>query len=179
MKTSSELEDLTFRSLTGEPEIREKLREFILREGSLKYRVLLVVTEKGNVEISEVARVTGIDRLTVEKAVQTLLEEQKVEVHGTMITVRGVFKPPPVAEWRTMTIDKVFNEVEKYCILVRSPDLISQALQALKDFVEEKVRSRGTFIFDISKEIQQWKRGAGNLQDLEFKLRDWNSRAKQ
>jgi hypothetical protein len=177
-KTSNELENLTFRSLIGEPGIRERLRDFILREGSLKYRVLLVVSEKGSVEISEIARLTGIDRLDVEKAIQTLSMEQKVEAHGSLITVRGVFKPPPIEEWRGMTIDKVFDEVEKYCTLVRSPDLIGQALQTLKDLVEEKVRSRGTFVFDIGKEIQQWRRGLGNLQDLQFRLRDWKSRAR-
>jgi len=176
-KTSSELESLLFSSLMSEPGIREKLRDFLLREGSLKYRVLLLVTERGSIEVSELIRLTGFDQSTVKKAIDVLSEEHTVEVHGSLVTVRGAFKLPPVEEWRGMTVDKVFDEVEKYCILVKTPDLIAQALQALKDDVEEKVRTRGTFVFDIGKEIQQWKKGAGNLQGLQFKLRDWKTRA--
>jgi len=178
-KTSSELESLLFRSLMSEPGIREKLRDFLLREGSLKYRVLLLVTERGSIEVSELIRLTGFDQSTMKKAIDILSEEHTVEVHGSLVTVRGAFKPPPVQEWRGMTIDKIFDEVEKYCILVKTPDLITQALQALKDNVEEKVRTRGTFVFDIGKEIQQWKKDVGNLRELQFKLRDWKSRSCQ
>ena len=176
-KTSSELENLLFKSLMNEPGIRENLRAFLLKEGSSKYRVLLLVAEKGSIELSELGRMTGLDQPVIGKAIEMLAEEHAVEVHGSMITIRGAFKPPPTEEWRRMSIDKVFDEVEKYCLLVKSPDLISQALQSLKDNVEEKVRTRGTFVFDIGKEIQQWKKGIGNLQDLQFKLRDWKSRA--
>jgi hypothetical protein len=176
-KTNGELENLLFKSLMNEPGIRESIRVFLLKEGSSKYRVLLLITEKGSIEMSELSKVTGLDETVLRKTLEILAEEHAVEVHGSLITIRGAFKAPPADEWRRMTIDKVFDEVEKYCLLVKNPELISQALQSLKDNVEEKVRTRGTFVFDIGKEIQQWKKGVGNLQDLQFKLRDWKSRA--
>jgi hypothetical protein len=134
------------------------------------------VTERGSIEFNELIRLTGLDQQELTKVIGILFQEHAIETHGSLITALGELKLPPVEEWRGMTIDKVFDEVAKYCILVRSPDLIAQALQVLKDNVEEKVRSRGTFIFDIGKEIQQWKKGAGNMDELQFRLRDWKSR---
>jgi hypothetical protein len=178
-KMNDALESLLFRSLTQEPGIKEKAREFFLKEGSLTYRVMLLVSEKGSLSFSELHRVTGLDQSTLNQVIEALVNQRAIEVHGSSLTVPGSLKLPDVEAWRRIPIEKVFDEVEKYCEPGRNPELVAQALQELKDEIEVKVKIRGTIIFEISKEIQMWKRGIGNQQELRFKLRDWKLRIQQ
>jgi hypothetical protein len=178
-KMNDTLESLLFRSVTQEPGIKEKAREFFLKEGSLTYRVMLLITEKGSISFSEIARVTGLDQSTLNQVIEILANQRSIEVHGSSLTVPGALRLPDVETWRRIPIERVFDEVEKYCEPGRNPELVAQALQELKDEIEVKVKIRGTIIFEISKEIQMWKRGIGNQQELRFKLRDWKLRTQQ
>jgi hypothetical protein len=174
-----QLESLLFSFLATEPGIKEKAREFIMTQGSVKHRVLLLVTERGSMNVTEIARLTGLDQMAINRAIEILLRERAIEVHGSMLTSLGALRPPDIEAWRTLPLDKLFDEAEKYCDVVRNPELISQALQALKDGVEQRVRTRGTLVFEIGKEVQQWRRGIGNLQDLRYKINEWKQRARQ
>lgn len=178
-RTYDEIESLLFRSLLQEPGVKEKAREFILKQGSLRYRVLLLVTERGSIEANEVMRLTGLDQLTLSKAIDILLKERAVEIHGSLLVVPGGLKLPEFETWRTMPVDKLFDEVNNYCNVARNPELVAQALQALKDAVEQRIRTRGTLFFEIGKEVQQWRRGLGNLNDLQFRINDWKQRSRQ
>lgn len=178
-RTCDELERLLFKFLASEPGIKERAREFILRQGSIKHRVLLLATERGSMDLNEVTRLTGLDQMTINRAVEILLGERAVEIHGSLLTVPGALKLPDVEAWRTLPIDRLFDEVEQYCSVMKTPELVAQALQALKDGVEQRVRTRGTLVFEIGKEIQQWRRGIGNIQDLRYKINEWKQRARQ
>jgi hypothetical protein len=178
-RMSDQLESLLFRSIANEPGIKEKAREFIMSQGSMTHRVLLLVTERGSMDGNELVRLTGLDQMTINRAIEILLRERALEIHGSLLTVPGALKLPDVEEWRRIPLDKLFDEVEHYCTTVKTPELVSQALQALKDGVEQKVRIRGTLVFEIGKEVQQWKRGIGNIQDLRFKINEWKQRARQ
>lgn len=175
-KISTRVESLLFKSMMQEPQATEEARAFFLNEGSLGYRVLLLVIDKGNADINEIARASGLNQPTLNQVIEVLVKEHKIEIHGTILSVPGALKLPDTVMWRRMPIDKVFDEVEKYCMAIRNPELVIQALQGLKDEIESKVRTRGTVIFEIGKEIQVWKKGTGNQQELGFKLRDWKPR---
>ncbi len=178
-KMNDALESLLFKSLTQEPGIKEKARAFFLKEGSLTYRVMLLVSERGSMSINEIVRVAGLDQSTLNQVIEVLVNQRAIEVHGSSLTVPGTLRLPDVEMWRRMPIEKVFDEVEKYCDPSRNPELVAQALQELKDEIEAKVKIRGTIIFEISKEIQMWNKSIGNQQELRFKLRDWKLRTQQ
>jgi hypothetical protein len=178
-RTNTQLESLLFKSMKQEPEAQEKAREFFLKEGSLTYRILLLVTEKGTTDINEMATATGLNQPTLNQVIEVLAKEHAIEIHGSILTVPGALKLPDTEMWRRMPIDKVFDEVEKYCMTVKNPELVIQALQELRDEIESKVKIRGTTIFEIGKEIQAWKRGMGSQQELRFKIRDWRTRTQQ
>lgn len=178
-RVNTQLESLLFKSMTQEPESKEKAREFFLKEGSVTYRVLLLVTEKGSMGINEVARATGLNPSDLNQVVEILARERAIEIHGSVLTAPGALKLPDIVVWRRMPMDKVFDEVEKYFATARNPELVTQVLQGLKDEIESKVKNRGTIIFEIGKEIQTWKRGIGSQQELGFKIRDWRTRTQQ
>jgi hypothetical protein len=178
-RISDQLEDLLLRFLSNEPGIKEKARGFIMTQGSMTHRILLLVSERGSVNVNEIGRLTGVDQITINRAIEILLSQRALEIHGSLLTVPGGLKLPDFEEWRRLPLDKLFDEVEQYCSAMKSPELVSQALQALKDGVEQKLRTRGTLVFEIGKEVQQWKRGIGNPQDLRFKISEWKQRARQ
>ena len=173
-----QLEGLLFRFLAAEPGIKEKAREFIMARGSMTHRVLLLVTERGSMDMNEIAKLTGLDQITIKRAVEILLREHSIEIRGSLLTVAGGIKLPDFEAWRKIPLEKLFDEIGEYCAVAKAPELVSQALQALKDGVEQRVRSR-TLVFEIGKEIQQWRRGNGNLQDLRFRINEWKQRARQ
>jgi DNA-binding Lrp family transcriptional regulator len=178
-KANTRIESLLFKSMMLDPQATEKAREYFLSEGSLTYRVLLLVTDRGSTNINEIARATGLNQSTLNQVIEALAREHAIEIRGAVLSVPGALRLPDTEMWRRLPIDKVFDEVEKYITAIRSPELVIQALQGLKDEVESKVRTRGTVSFELGKEIQAWKRGTGNQQDLQFKIRDWRTRTQQ
>jgi uncharacterized protein YukE len=177
--TNITLESLLFRSLVNEPNIKATIRDFILKQGSVKYRILLLLSEKGAMQTNEIAKIAGLDLLTMRQVIENLSEEHSIEVHGSLLTTPGMLRPPPAEKWRTLNINNLFDEVDEYLSFHRNSEIVAQTLQTLKDNIEQKVRIRGTYIFEIGKEIQEWRRGTGNLEQLRYKLRDWKSKISQ
>jgi DNA-binding Lrp family transcriptional regulator len=178
-KANTRIESLLFKSMMLEPQATEKARQYFLNEGSLTYRVLLLVTDKGSTDINQIARATGLNQSTLNQVIEALAREHALEVRGAVLSVPGALRLPDTEMWRRLPLDKVFDEVEKYITAIRSPELVIQALQGLKDEIESKARTRGTITFELGKEIQAWKRGTGSQQDLRFKIRDWKTRTQQ
>jgi hypothetical protein len=178
-KINNRIEGLLFKSMLQEPQAAEKAKEYFLNEGSLAYRVLLFVIERGHAEINEILRATGLNQPTLNQVIEALAKERAIEVHGTLLSAPGALRLPDTEMWRRIPIDKVFDEFEKYTQTISNPDLVVQALQGLKDAVESKISTRGTMIFEIGKEIQAWKRGAGSQQELQYRIRDWRTRSHQ
>ncbi|WXG42533.1 MAG: hypothetical protein WED04_00240 [Promethearchaeati archaeon SRVP18_Atabeyarchaeia-1] len=176
-RSYDEVESLLFRLLAAEPGVGDKAREFILRNGSIKHRALLILTERGSMDVNELARLAGLDLITINKAIEILLREGAVQIRGSLLAIPGALKMPDIEAWRALPTDKIFDEVEHYISLVRTPELVSQAIQALKELVEQRAKGGGTLVFEIGKEVQQWKRGFGNLQDLRYKISEWKQRA--
>ena len=178
-KANARIESLLFKFILQEPQAVEKAREYFVKEGSLNYRVLLLVIDRGSTDINGLARATGLNQSTLNQVIDSLIREHAIEMRGTILSAPGALRLPDTETWKRIPIEQVFEEVQKYVAAVRNPELVVQALQGLKDEVESKVRTRGIITFELGKEIQAWKRGTGSQQDLQFKIRDWKTRSQQ
>jgi len=83
-------------------------------------------------------------------------------------------------EWKSLPTGEVYDKLLTFCRKYsKLPDQVGDALEAVCDILESRLKTFGGRIrFEMRREADDWRKGLGDLSELELKIADWKRRAK-
>ena len=83
----------------------------------------------------------------------------------------------PVEEWRNLDPSAIFDSLEGIVGKTEGGEGIVTAIEAAVDILEQKISRGGTLVFEMRRTANAWKKEEGNVQELQYKIREWKARA--
>jgi chromosome segregation ATPase len=157
-----------------------KLKQVLLELGDPKYRILNMVLSRKNVRLDEVASKLVLDMAQTLKHIEALQAEGEVELrNGTNILPAAKYREllVPKEEWLLLAPSQVFDRLEEFLTKTDDNKSIINALETAVDVLEQKLARGGALIFQIRKTADSWRRQPGNMEELQYTIRNWKARA--
>ncbi len=76
-----------------------------------------------------------------------------------------------------MEPDAVFAELEEFIGKTDDTSSIVNALETAVEILEQKLARGGALVFQMRRTADSWKKQEGNLEKLQYSIKDWRSRA--
>ncbi|MFW9804532.1 MAG: hypothetical protein ACFFFC_17880 [Candidatus Thorarchaeota archaeon] len=166
--------------LKDEPGAREHLRDAIMLVGDPRFKILNIVLEKRSVRVEELAASLQLGITEALALVDELQAAGEIEVRdGSTVVPREKYRAVkiPVEEWKTWDPADIFDSLEDIVGRTEGHESISKAIVAAVDILEQKIARGGALVFQMRKTADLWKKGEGNIEDLQYTIREWKGRA--
>jgi uncharacterized protein YoxC len=166
--------------LNSEDNALENLQRVLLEAGDQRFRVLNLVLTKRSVRIEEVASILVVDVSKAREIADTLQAAGEVEIgDGNTIIPAKKYREVkvPVEEWRNMDPLAIFDSLDGLIGKTEGGEGIVIAIEAAVDILEQKISRGGTLVFEMRRTANSWKKEEGNVQELQYKIREWKARA--
>lgn len=166
--------------LSGDPESTARLRETVLEVGDPKYRILNLVLRKRSMRMDEIASILVSDMKEAIEIVDSLQAAGEVELRdGTTVIPGKKYREiePPTDEWEKSSPAEIFDSLENIVGQTEGNESVARAIEAAVDILEQKISRGGALVFEMRKTVGTWKKQAGNVEQLQYTIREWKSRA--
>lgn len=204
----TKLQMLIVEAIVGKEEAVKEIKDLILREGPLEAKILTLIYVEGVSNVYELVErlkmspetlgsllfmfeEEGLIKLQADKII--IPSEMKVEEVTPTPTTMGpksiphVEMEPAVAEistlfekWKSLPTEELFDNLLTFCRSSKYPEQVGDALETVCDILEGRLKTFGGLIrFEMRREADYWRKGLGNLSELEDKISDWRIRAKK
>jgi len=159
----------------------EELREVLLEIGDPKYRILNIVLNRKSIRIDEIASTLIIDVSAALEIVEALQIAGEVEIkEGTTVIPAKHYRElrVPRDEWMTMEPDTIFEGLEEFLGKTDDQGSIVDALETAVEILEQKIARGGALVFQMRRTADSWRKEAGNIEELQYTIKDWRARAR-
>ena len=166
--------------LNSEDNALEDLQKVLLEAGDQRFRVLNLVLTKRSVRIEEIASILVVDVSKAMEIADTLQAAGEVEIgDGNTIIPAKKYREVkvPVEEWRNLDPLAIFDSLEGIIGRTEGGESIISAIEAAVDILEQKMSRGGTLVFEMRRTANSWKKKEGDVQELQYKIREWKARA--
>ena len=156
------------------------LKEVLLEVGDPKYRILNMVLAKKSIRVEEIASSLVIDMTEALKHVDSLQAAGEIQIRdgNTILPAKKYLEVKvPKDVWRTMEPTDVFQELEEFIAKTDDTASIVDAMETAVEIIEQKLARSGALIFQMRRTSDAWKKQAGNVEELQYTIKDWKSRA--
>jgi len=207
-KKYASLQMLIVEAIVGKEKAVEEIKDLILKEGPLEAKILTLIYVEGISNVNELAKRLEMPAETLGSLLFMFEEEGLIKLQADKITVPSKMQiqkaptPPttvePVSvpevevkqdveeastlfeEWKSLPTDELFDNLLTFCRSSKYPEQIGDALETVCDILESRLKTFGGLIrFEMRREADYWRKGLGNLSELEDKISDWRIRAKK
>ena len=166
--------------LNSEDNALEELQRVLLEAGDQRFRVLNLVLTKRSVRIEEIASILVVDVSKAMEIADTLQAAGEVEIRdGSTIIPARKYREVKVSveEWKNLDPLAIFDSLEGIIGRTEDCESIVSAIEAAVDILEQKMTRGGTLVFEMRRTANSWKKRAGDVQELQYKIREWKARA--
>jgi chromosome segregation ATPase len=166
--------------LSGESESTQQLQEAVLEVGDPKYKILNIVLKKRKIRMDEIASILVSDMTEALQIVDSLQAAGEVEIRdGTTVIPGKKYREvePPTEEWEKALPAEIFDSLEDIVGRTEGNESVARALESAVDILEQKISRGGALVFEMRKAVGTWKKQAGNVEELQYTIREWKSRA--
>lgn len=166
--------------LNSEDNALEDLQRVLLEAGDQRFRVLNLVLTKRSVRIEEIASILVVDVAKAMEIADALQAAGEVEMKdgNTIIPAKKYREVKvPVEEWKNLDPLAIFDSLEGIIGKTEEGEGIVSAIEAAVDVLEQKMSRGGTLVFEMRRTANSWKKKEGNVQELQYKIREWKARA--
>ena len=166
--------------LNSEDNALEDLQRVLLEAGDQRFRVLNLVLTKRSVRVEEIASILVVDVSNAMEIADALQAAGEVEIRdgNTIIPAKKYREVKvPVEEWKNLDPLAIFDSLEGIIGKTEEGEGIVSAIEAAVDVLEQKMSRGGTLVFEMRRTAGSWKKKEGNVQELQYKIREWKARA--
>ncbi len=166
--------------LNSEDNALEDLQRVLLEAGDQRFRVLNLVLTKRSVRIEEIASILVVDVPKAMEMADTLQAAGEVEIRdGSTIIPARKYREVKVSveEWKNLDPLAIFDSLEGIIGRTEDGERIVSAIEAAVDILEQKMTRGGTLVFEMRRTANSWKKKEGDVQELQYKIREWKARA--
>ncbi|NOR38058.1 MAG: hypothetical protein GQ580_00550 [Candidatus Thorarchaeota archaeon] len=166
--------------LNSDDNALEDLQRVLLEAGDQRFRVLNLVLTKRSVRTEEIASILVVDVSKAMEIADALQADGEVEIRdgNTIIPARKYREVKvPVEEWKNLDPLAIFDSLEGIIGKTEEGEGIVSAIEAAVDVLEQKMSRGGTLVFEMRRTADSWKKKEGNVQELQYKIREWKARA--
>ncbi len=174
------LSRVTTAVLNSEDNALEDLQRVLLEAGDQRFRVLNLVLTKRSVRIEEIASILMVDVSKAMEIADTLQAAGEVEIRdGSTIIPARKYREVKVSveEWKNLDPLAIFDSLEGIIGRTEDSESIVGAIEAAVDILEQKMTRGGTLVFEMRRTANSWKKKEGDVQELQYKIREWKARA--
>ena len=156
------------------------LREAVRNVGDIQYKILNMVLNRRTIKIDEIASTFVEDTHTIMEIIE------KLQAAGEVLLTDGVTVTPaqkyrevkiPVAEWKEMEPGEIFDSLVEIVGKSEGKENIVEALEKSVDILEQKMSRGGALIFQMRRMATTWSKKEGNVEELQYTIREWKGRA--
>ena len=166
--------------LNSDDNALEDLQRVLLEAGDQRFRVLNLVLTKRSVRTEEIASILVVDVSKAMEIADALQAAGEVEIRdgNTIIPARKYREVKvPVEEWKNLDPLAIFDSLEGIIGKTEEGEGIVSAIEAAVNVLEQKMSRGGTLVFEMRRTADSWKKKEGNVQELQYKIREWKARA--
>lgn len=166
--------------LNSDENALEDLQRVLLEAGDQRFRVLNLVLTKRSVRTEEIASILVVDVSKAMEIADALQAAGEVEIRdgNTIIPARKYREVKvPVEEWKNLDPLAIFDSLEGIIGKTEEGEGIVSAIEAAVNVLEQKMSRGGTLVFEMRRTADSWKKKEGNVQELQYKIREWKARA--
>ncbi|MHA1587667.1 MAG: hypothetical protein ACTSV9_02710 [Candidatus Thorarchaeota archaeon] len=166
--------------LNSDDNALEDLQRVLLEAGDQRFRVLNLVLTKRSIRTEEIASILVVDVSKAMEIADALQAAGEVEIRdgNTIIPARKYREVKvPVEEWKNLDPLAIFDSLEGIIGKTEEGEGIVSAIEAAVDVLEQKMSRGGTLVFEMRRTSNSWKKKEGNVQELQYKIREWKARA--
>jgi len=158
----------------------DSLKEVLLEVGDPKYRILNMVLAKKSIRMEEIASSLVIDMTEALSHVDALQAAGEVQIRdgNTVLPAQKYLElKVPKDAWLSMEPADIFQELEEFVGKTDDTSSIVDALETAVGIIEQKLARGGALIFQMRRTADAWKKQAGNVEELQYTVKDWKGRA--
>lgn len=158
----------------------DNLKEVLLEVGDPKYRILNMVLAKKSIRMEEIASSLVIDMNEALEHVNALQAAGEIQIRdgNTVLPAQKYLElKVPKDMWMSMNPTDIFQELEDFIGKTDDTASIVDAIETAVEIIEQKLARSGALIFQMRRTADSWKKQAGNIQDLQYTIKDWKGRA--
>ncbi len=158
----------------------EKLKEILLEVGDPKYRILNIVLNHKSIRVEEIASILVIDMtetLALLDALQNSGEIQVKEGHIVIPAQKYLEIKVPKEEWIKLNPVAILEQLEEFVGKTNDTTSIVDAVETSAEILEQKLARGGALFFQMRRTAESWKKQSGNLEELQYTIKDWKARA--
>ncbi len=158
----------------------DQLKTVLLEVGDPKYRILNMVLNKKHVRMEEIATSLVINMAEALEHVDALQASGEIQVRdgNTVLPAQKYLElRVPKDQWSSMEPADIFQELEEFVMKTDDTSSIVSALETAVEIIEQKLARSGSLIFQMRRTADSWKKQAGNIEELQYTVKDWKSRA--
>ncbi|MGY5878836.1 MAG: hypothetical protein RTV31_01240 [Candidatus Thorarchaeota archaeon] len=166
--------------LSQEEGALEGLKEVLLEVGDPKYRILNMVLAKKSIRVEEIATSLVIDMTEALTQVDALQAAGEIQIRdgNTILPAQKYLElKVPKDLWLSMEPTDVFQELEDFVGKTDDTTSIVDAMETAVEIIEQKLARSGALIFQMRRTADAWKKQAGNVEELQYTIKDWKGRA--
>lgn len=166
--------------LSQEEGALEGLKEVLLEVGDPKYRILNMVLAKKSIRVEEIASSLVIDMTEALTQVDALQAAGEIQIRdgNTILPAQKYLElKVPKDLWLSMEPTDVFQELEDFVGKTDDTASIVDAMETAVEIIEQKLARSGALIFQMRRTADAWKKQAGNVEELQYTIKDWKGRA--
>lgn len=167
-------------AITGKEQAIEGLRKALLAHGDTRYRILGIVLQKRKVTIEDLAAMLATSVAEIKSIIDKLQVEDEVELgpNNVVIPAKKYREAQiPIEQWQRASPDTIFDDLDQIVERTEGHENIAKALETAVDILEQKLARGGALIFEMRRTANAWNSKPGDIQDLQYKIRQWKSRA--
>ena len=158
----------------------DALKEVLLEVGDPKYRILNMILAKKSMRVEEIASKLVIDMSEALKYIEALQVAGDIQIRdgNTILLAQKYLEVKvPKDEWRSMEPTDVFQELEEFVTKTDDNSSIVNAMETAVEIIEQKLARSGALIFQMRKTAEAWKKQAGDIEELQYTIKEWKARA--
>ncbi len=166
--------------LSQEEGALDDLKRVLLEVGDPKYRILNMVLGKKSVRVEEIASSLVIDMTEALQHIDALQAAGEVQIRdgSTVLPAQKYLElKVPRDKWESLEPVDIFQELEEFVGKTDDAPSIVDAIEIAVEIVEQKLARSGALIFQMRRTAESWKKQAGNIEELQYTVRDWKGRA--
>ena len=158
----------------------ENLKKILLEIGDPKYRILNMVLNRKSIRVEEIASILVIDMGETLKhidALQTAGEIQLRDGHTVLPAQKYLELKVPREEWMQLNPVTILEKLEEFVGKTDDSLSIVNAIDASVEILEQKLARGGALFFQMRRTAESWKKQAGDIEELQYTIKDWKLRA--
>ncbi|MGY5872014.1 MAG: hypothetical protein RTV72_07225 [Candidatus Thorarchaeota archaeon] len=156
------------------------LKRVLLEVGDPKYRILNMVLNKKSIRMEEIASSLVIDMTEALKHVDALQAAGEIQVRdgNTVLPAKKYLElKVPKEHWASIEPVDIFQELEEFVGKTDDTSSVVNAIETAVEMIEQKLARSGALIFQMRRTADSWKKQAGNVEELQYTIKDWKGRA--